>query len=71
LTAWKWPWVAESIAGLTLIAIVTIFPRPISPYARFLSWEYAFIVAANVAFVAVLSLRRGKNEQLLRIEPDI
>ena len=22
-TAWKWPWVAESVAGLTLIAIFT------------------------------------------------
>jgi hypothetical protein len=60
LTAWKWPWVAECVAGLTFIAIFTkVIPPPIFPYARYLSWEYAFIAAANLAFFAVLFLRRG------------
>jgi hypothetical protein len=64
-TAWKWPWVAESVAGLTLIAIFTkIIPPPIFPYERYLSWEYSFIVAANVAFFAVMSLRRLKTKRV-------
>ena len=59
-TAWKWPWVAESVAGLTLIAIFTkIIPPPVFPYERYLSYEYAFIIAANVAFFAKMSLRRS------------
>lgn len=63
LTAWKWPWVAECIAALTLIAIFTkLLPPPTFPYQRYLSWEIAFIVAANVAFFAVMSLRRTKRK---------
>lgn len=59
LTAWKWPWVAECVAVLTFIAIVTkLIPPPTFPYQRYLSWELAFIVAANVAFLSVMSLRR-------------
>ena len=62
LTAWKWPWLAECAAGLTLIAIFTkVIPPPIFPYERYLSWEYAFIVAANAALFAVLSLHREKT----------
>jgi hypothetical protein len=60
-TAWKWPWFAESVAGLTLVAIFTrIIPPPIFPYERYLSWEYAFVVAANVAFIAGMSMRRSE-----------
>ena len=58
-TAWKWPWVAESIAGLTVFAIFTRFiPWTVSLFQRELSFEYAFIIAANVAFFASMSLRR-------------
>lgn len=61
LTAWKWPWLAEFFAGLTLVAILTkIIPPPIFPYERYLFWEYAFIVAANVAFFAAVLLRRDR-----------
>jgi len=64
-TAWKWPWVAESVAGLTLIAIFTkIIPPPVFPYERYLSYEYAFIIAANVAFLAGMSLRRIKMKSV-------
>ena len=57
-TAWKWPWVAESVAGLTLIVILAKFnPWTISPFRRWLSFECAFIIAANVAFFARMSLR--------------
>ncbi len=62
LAAWKWPWLAEFVAGLSLVAILTkIIPPPIFPYERYLSWEYAFIVAANIAFFAAVSLRRGRR----------
>jgi hypothetical protein len=61
VTAWKWPWVAELVAGLTLIAIFTkIIPPPVFPYQRYLSYEYAFIIAANVAFFAKVFLRRAE-----------
>ena len=59
VTAWKWPWVAESAAGLTLIVILANFnPWTISPFQRWLSFEYAFIIAANVAFFTRMLLRR-------------
>jgi hypothetical protein len=58
-TAWKWPWVAESVAMLTLIVIFARFPPwAISPFQRGLSLDYAFIIAANVAFFARMSVRR-------------
>ena len=61
VTAWKWPWVAESIAGLTLIAVLTrIIPRPAPPYERYLTYEYVFILSANLAFFAAISLRRSR-----------
>jgi len=64
-TAWKWPWAAESVAGLTLIAIFTRFiPWTVSPFQRELSFEYAFVIAANVAFFAVMSLRRAKMKSV-------
>jgi hypothetical protein len=64
-TAWKWPLVAESVAALTLIAIFTkIIPPPVFPYERYLSYEYAFIIAANVAFFARLYLRRVKMKSV-------
>jgi len=64
-TAWKWPWVAESVAGLTLIAIFTkIIPPPVFPYESYLSYEYAFIFAANLAFFASMSLRRIKMKSV-------
>ena len=60
-TAWKWPWIAESFAGLTLVVIFARFnPWTISPFQRWLSFEYAFIIAANVAFFARMSLRRSE-----------
>lgn len=60
-TAWKWPWIAESVAGLTLAVIFARFnPWTISPFQRWLSFEYAFIIAANVAFFARMSLRRSE-----------
>jgi hypothetical protein len=59
VTAWKWPWIAESVAGLTLVVIFARFnPWTISPFQRWLSFEYAFIIAANVAFITRMSLRR-------------
>jgi len=58
-TAWKWPWICEAVAALTLIAIlVQIVPAAVSPFQKFLSLDYAFIIAANVAFIAKLSLRQ-------------
>jgi len=64
-TAWKWPWVAELVAGLTLIAIFTkIIPPPVFPYESYLSYEYAFILAANLAFFASISLRRIKMKSV-------
>jgi hypothetical protein len=60
-TAWKWPWIAESVAGLTLVVILARFnPWTISPFQKWLSFEYAFIIAANVAFFAKMSLRRSE-----------
>jgi hypothetical protein len=61
LTAWKWPWLAEFIAGLTLAAILTkIIPPPIFPYKGYLFEEYAFIAGANLAFFAAFLLRRSR-----------
>jgi hypothetical protein len=58
-TAWKWPWIAESFAGLTLVVILARFnPWTISPFQKWLSFEYVFIIAANVAFFAKMALRR-------------
>ena len=60
-TVWKWPWITESVAGLTLIAIFTrLIPWTISPFQRELSFEYVFIIAANVAFITKMSLRRAE-----------
>jgi hypothetical protein len=60
-TAWKWPWIAESVAVLTLVVIFARFnPWTVSPFQRGLSLDYAFIIAANVAFFARMSLRRDK-----------
>jgi hypothetical protein len=59
-TAW-WPWVVESVAGLTLVVIFARFnPWTISPFQRGLSLEYVFVIAANVAFFAKISLRRAE-----------
>jgi hypothetical protein len=61
VTAWKWPWIAESVALLTLAMIFARFhPWEISPFQRGLWIDYAFIVAANVAFFARMSLRRAE-----------
>lgn len=61
VTAWKWPWIAESVAALTLAVIFARFnPWTISPFQKGLSLEYAFILAANVAFFARMSLRRSE-----------
>jgi hypothetical protein len=58
-TAWKWPWIAESVAGLTLVAIFTRFiPWTVSPFQKELSFEYAFVLAASIALIAKMSLRR-------------
>jgi hypothetical protein len=60
-TAWKWPWIAESVAGLTLVAIFARFiPWTASPFQPELFFEYVFIVAANAAFIAKILLRRAK-----------
>jgi hypothetical protein len=59
VTAWKWPWIAESVAVLTLAVIFARFnPFTINPFQKALSLEYIFIIAANVAFVARLALCR-------------
>src|ERR1700754_3685947 len=51
LTAWKWPYVAETVSVFTLIALLTkIISPPVFPYQNYLFSEYAFILAANVAF---------------------
>jgi hypothetical protein len=61
VTAWKWPWVAETIASLTLIVILARFnPWTISPFQKVLSLEYVFIIAANVAFIEKWVLRRAE-----------
>lgn|GEM_PF-2853623 len=61
LTAWKWPYVAKTVSMLTLIALLTkIISPPVFPYQDDLFFEYAFILAANVAFLAMLFLR-GKR----------
>jgi hypothetical protein len=63
VTAWKWPWVAESVALLTLAVVFARFnPWTISPFQRWLSFEYAFVIAANVAIVAKMWLRRAKTK---------
>jgi hypothetical protein len=60
-TAWKWPWIAELVAGLTLVAIFSrLIPWTVSPFQRELSFEYAFMISANVAFIAKMSLRRAQ-----------
>jgi hypothetical protein len=60
-TAWRWPWVAETVAALTLVVILTRFhPWVISPFQRGLSVDYVFVIAANVAFFARMSLRRNE-----------
>jgi hypothetical protein len=59
-TAWKWPWGAASVAGLTLIVIFTRFvPWTVSPFQKELSFEYAFVFAASVALFAKMLLRRA------------
>ncbi|GGH09378.1 hypothetical protein GCM10011586_27340 [Silvibacterium dinghuense] len=64
LTAWRWPWVAECVAGLTFIAVITkVIPPPIYPYQGYLSEEYAFIAAANVAFITTMFMKRSKIER--------
>lgn len=64
-TAWKWPWVAELVAILNLIVIFARFnPWTISPFRRGLTLEYAFIIAANVAFFARMSLRSAKMKSI-------
>jgi hypothetical protein len=58
-TVWRWPWVAETVAALTLVVIFARFhPWIISPFQRGLSVDYVFLIAANVAFFARMSLRR-------------
>ena len=57
-TAWRWPWVAESVAVLTLVVIFSRFhPWTVSPFRRAFFLDYAFVVAANVAFFSWLWLR--------------
>lgn len=58
VTAWKWPWIAESVAVLTFVVIVARFnPWTISPFQKALTLEYAFLIAANVAFISKMTLR--------------
>jgi hypothetical protein len=58
-TAWKWPWVAESVSLLTLVVIFARFnPWTINPFQRGLSVDYAFIAAANVVFFTRMAMRR-------------
>jgi hypothetical protein len=62
-TAWRWPWVVELVALLTLVVIFARFnPWTISPFQKGRSLEYAFILAANVAFFARMSLRRRGDQ---------
>jgi hypothetical protein len=64
-TAWKWPWVAESVAVFTLVVIFARFnPWTVSPFQRGLSLDYAFIIAANVAVIAKMSLRRTAGSMI-------
>jgi hypothetical protein len=59
--AWKRPWVAELIAGLTVAAIFAkVIPWTSSPFQRELCFEWTFVVAANVAFFAGTWLHRTK-----------
>ena len=65
VTAWKWPWIAESVAVITLAVILARFnPWTTSPFQRALSLDYIFIIAANVAFFARMSLRRAELKRV-------
>lgn len=61
-TAWKWPFIAELIAGVNLVVILIWFhPWTAGPLLqKALHLEYAFIIAANVAFLGGISLRRAE-----------
>ena len=65
ITAWKWPWIAESVSLLTLAVIFARFhPWMISPFQRGLSVDYVFIAAASVAFFARLAMSRIEKKSV-------
>ena len=62
LTAWKWPWIGESVSILTLIVIFASYSRlTISPVQNAFFVDFAFIIAANAVFFASRAMSKQKK----------
>jgi hypothetical protein len=62
LAAWRRPWIAEAVAVLTLIVILSSFgPLTTGPVQRGFFVDYVFIVSANAVFFASMMMRNRDN----------
>lgn len=62
LAAWRRPWIAEAVAVLTLIVILSSFgPLTTGPVQRGFFVDYVFIVSANAVFFASMTMRNREN----------
>jgi hypothetical protein len=62
LAAWRRPWIAEAVAVLTLIVILSSFsPLTTGPVQRGFFVDYVFIVSANVVFFSSMTVRNREN----------
>ena len=69
VVAWKYPWIAETVALLFLAVILMRFhPWIISPFRRGLAVDYVFIIAANVFFFTAVLSRRSENHTTVDTE---
>jgi len=63
LAAWKRPWIAETVAVLSLIVILLSFgPLTTGPVQRAFFVDYVFIVSANVVFFTSMVTRDRGND---------
>jgi len=68
--AWKWPWIAETVASLSLAVILMRFhPWIVSPFQRGLAVDFVFILAANVLFFTAVLPRRFESHAAVDTEP--
>jgi len=62
LAAWRRPLIAEAVAVLTLIVILSSFgPLTTGPVQRGFFVDYVFIVSANAVFFASVTMRNREN----------
>jgi hypothetical protein len=62
LAAWRRPWIAEAVAVLVLVVIVSSFgPLTTGAVQRGFFVDYVFIVSANAVFFASMMMRNRGN----------